>query len=248
MTLAEHLSEIRRRFLITALSLVLLGVVSFIFYPEILHFLQRPYCRASPRRCTFLVTNPLDGLSLRVKIAFYGGLFFSLPVALWQAWRFFTPGLKAQEKRYAVPFVAGSVVLFCAGVTLAYFSFAAAIQFLQNVGGPSLTSFYDPVKYFSLILLMMFVFGLTFEFPVVLIALELAGVVSSRQLLRAWRYALIVITITSAVITPSGDPFSMMALAVPLTFFYFASIAVGKICKKSPCIATVKGSASTSYL
>jgi sec-independent protein translocase protein TatC len=232
MTFAEHLTEIRQRFLVMALSLGVLGVLSFIFYPEILHFLQRPYCHASPKRCTFLVTNPLDGLSLRVKIAFYGGMFFSLPVALWQSWRFITPGLKARERKYAVPFVAGSIVFFAGGVAVAYFSFGHAIQFLQAVGGKSLISYYNPVQYLSLILLMMFVFGLTFEFPVVLVALELAGVVTPRQLLRAWRYAIIAITITSAVITPSGDPLSMMALAVPLTIFYFTAIAVGKLCKR----------------
>lgn len=232
MTFSEHLTEIRYRFLVVAATLGVLGVLSFIFYPEILRFLQHPYCAASPRRCTFLVTNPLDGLSLRVKIAFYGGLFFSLPVALWQSWGFITPGLKARERRYAVPFVTGSVIVFAAGVGVAYFSFAHAIEFLQAVGGKSLISYYNPVQYLSLILLMMFVFGLTFEFPIVLIALELARVVTPRQLLRAWRYALIAITITSAVITPSGDPLSMMALAIPLTLFYFAAIAVGKICKR----------------
>ena len=79
MTFAEHLTEIRHRFLVVALSLGVLGVSSFVFYPEILHSLQLPYCHASPKRCTFLVTNPLDGLSLRVKIAFYGGMFFSIP-------------------------------------------------------------------------------------------------------------------------------------------------------------------------
>ena len=88
------------------------------------------------------------------------------------------------------------------------------------------------MQYLSLILLMMFVFGITFEFPVVLVALELAGIVTPRQLLHAWRYAIIAITITSAVITPSGDPLSMMVLAVPLTIFYFTAIAVGKLCKK----------------
>jgi sec-independent protein translocase protein TatC len=232
MTFAQHLTEIRHRFLVVALSLGVLGVLSFIFYPEILHFLQRPYCHASPKRCTFLVTNPLDGLSLRVKLAFYGGMFFSLPVALWQSWRFITPGLKARERKYAVPFVAGSIVFFAAGVAVAYFSFGHAIQFLQAVGGKSLISYYNPVQYLSLIMLMMFVFGITFEFPVVLVALELAGIVTPRQLLRAWRYAIIAITITSAVITPSGDPLSMMALAVPLAIFYFSAIAVGKLCKR----------------
>jgi sec-independent protein translocase protein TatC len=147
-------------------------------------------------------------------------------------WRFITPGLKAQERKYAVPFVLSSVIFFTIGVTIAYFSFGHAIRFLESIGGKSLVNYYDPVQYLSLILLMMFIFGITFEFPVVLVALELAGIVTPRQLLRSWRYAVIGITVVAAVITPSGDPLSMMALALPLIIFYFMAIALGHILKR----------------
>lgn len=232
MTLAQHLAEVRHRFLVVIVAVAALGVLAFIFYPQILRFLQQPYCHASPGRCNFLVTNPLDGLSLRIKIAIYGGSFCALPIILWQTWRFITPGLKAQERKYAIPFVLSSVAFFAIGVAIAYFSFGHAIQFLQSIGGKSLITDYNPVQYLSLILLMMFVFGVTFEFPVVLVAMELAGVVTPRQLLRAWRYAVIVITVAAAVVTPSGDPLSMMALALPLTFFYFMAIGVGRVLKR----------------
>jgi sec-independent protein translocase protein TatC len=232
MTLAEHLAEARYRFFVATGTVLVLAVLSFIFYPNILHLLQEPYCRATPKRCTFLVTNPLDGLTLRVKIAFYGGFFFSLPVLLWQVWRFITPGLKARERKYAIPFVSSSIIFFAGGVAIAYYSFGHAIRFLQAIGGKELVTYYNPNQYLSLFMLMMFIFGLTFEFPVVLVALELAGIVTPRQLLRSWRYAIIAITVASAVFTPSGDPLSMLALAVPLTFFYFVAIGVGKLCKK----------------
>ena len=150
----------------------------------------------------------------------------------WQLWRFITPGLKARERKYVIPFVASSVIFFVAGMAVAYFSFAHAIQFLESIGGKTLLTEYNPNQYLGLFVLMMFIFGLTFEFPVVLVALELAGIVTPRQLLRSWRYAIIAITVASAVFTPSGDPLSMLALAVPLTFFYFMSIGVGKLCKK----------------
>jgi sec-independent protein translocase protein TatC len=231
MTFTEHLIEVRRRFFFIAISVAIIAVLSFLFYPHILLFLQQPYCHASPRHCTFLVTNPLDGLSLRIKIAFYGGLLFSLPVFLWHSWRFVTPGLKATERKYAVLFVSSSVVFFAAGVTMAYLTFGHAIAFLQSIGGKSLIAEYNPVQYLSLITLMMFIFGLTFEFPVVLFALELAGIVTPRQLLHWWRYAIVAITVVSAVITPSGDPLSMLALAVPLTIFYFMAIGAGSVFK-----------------
>ncbi len=232
MTLAEHLAEARHRFLLSTVAVMSLGVVAFLIYPQILHVLQQPYCRAVPRHCTFLVTNPLDGLTLRIKIAFFGGLLFASPVLFWQVWRFITPGLKAKERRYAVPFVAASLTFFIAGVVVAYFSFGHAIAFLQAIGGKSLISAYNPNQYLTLFLLMMFIFGVTFEFPVVLVAIELAGLVTPNQLLKSWRYALIGITIASAVFTPSGDPLSMMALAAPLTIFYFMSIGIGKLLRR----------------
>jgi len=232
MTLAEHLAEARRRFLVSAASILILGVVSFLLYPQILHILQKPYCAATPKHCQFLVTNPLDGLSLRIKIAFFGGLLFSSPVLFWQVWRFITPGLKAKERRYAIPFVISSITFFAGGVAVAYFSFGHAITFLEAIGGKSLVTFYNPNQYLTLFLLMMFIFGVTFEFPVVLVAIELAGLVTPNQLLHSWRYAIIAITIASAVFTPSGDPLSMMALAIPLTVFYFLAIGVGKLLHK----------------
>jgi sec-independent protein translocase protein TatC len=232
MTLAEHLAEARQRFLISSATLLVFGVVSFLIYPTILHILRQPYCAATPKNCVFLVQNPLDGLTLRIKIGFFGGLIFSSPVLFWQVWRFITPGLKGKERKYAVPFVACSLVFFAAGVTVAYFSFGHAIKFLQAIGGNSLLTEYNPNQYLTLFLLMMFIFGITFEFPVVLVAMELAGLVTPAQLLRTWRYALIAITVVSAVITPSGDPLSMMALAVPLTFFYFLAIGIGKLLRK----------------
>src|SRR5665213_4255179 len=97
MTLAEHLAEVRHRFLVSAITVSLFGVVAFIFYPQILHVLQEPYCAArsvAHKGCTFLVTAPLDGLTLRIKIGFFGGLLLASPVLFWQLWRFITPGLK----------------------------------------------------------------------------------------------------------------------------------------------------------
>lgn len=232
MTLAEHLSELRYRFMVMAGTVTVIGVLGFVFYAHLLAVLQHPYCAAVPGHCKFLVTNPLDGLTLRVKIALFSGFLLASPVILWQTWRFVTPGLKAKEKRYIVPFVVASLVFFGAGVVVAYFSFAHAIGFLRSIGGSTLVTEYNPNQYLTLFLLMMFIFGLTFLFPVVLVALELANVVSPRQLLKGWRIAVIAITVASAVFTPSGDPLSMMALAVPLVAFYFLAIGVGKLLKK----------------
>ena len=184
---------------------------------------------ASNGTCNLFVTSPLDGLSLRVKIALFGGLVLASPVILYQIWRFVTPGLKASERRYAIPFVLSAFVLFLFGAATAYITLPHALGWLKSVGGPNLQAIYDPIPYLGLILLMMTIFGLTFEFPVVLVSLELARVVTPARLLRSWRWAVIIIVVIAAVFTPSSDPFSMFALAIPLVVFYFLSIGIGKL-------------------
>ena len=232
MTLSEHLAEARHRFMISAVAVALFAVLAFVYYPPILHVLQKPYCAANTRNCRFLVTNPLDGITLRVKIAFFGGFLIASPVLFWQAWRFITPGLKARERRYAIPFVATSIAFFVAGVALAYFSFAHALRFLQAIGGHQLVTIYNPNQYLTLFLLVMFVFGISFEFPVVLVAVQLAGLVTPKKLLHWWRYAIALIVIVAGIITPSPDPLSMFILAIPLIIFYFLAIAVGKLLRR----------------
>jgi sec-independent protein translocase protein TatC len=232
MPLAAHLVELRRRFLLCCATIAFLGVVAFAAYAPLLHLLQQPYCHASPHHCQFLVTNPLDGFTLRIKIGLFGGLFFAAPVILWHIWRFITPGLKVGERRYALPFVAAGILFFSFGVVTAYFVFNRALQWLQAVGGNQLITQYNPNQYLSLFLLMMLVFGLSFEFPVVLVGLQLGRIVTPAALLRQWRYAVIGITVVSAGITPSSDWFSMFALAVPLVVFYFLAIVVGKVFRR----------------
>jgi sec-independent protein translocase protein TatC len=246
MTLGEHLGELRYRVIICVVAFLVAATVAVIAYEPILHFLLRPLCdvNASTRgrstapgsvlvtsggQCNLFVTSPLDGLTLRVKIAAFGGLVLASPVILFQVWRFVTPGLRAAERRYAIPFVLSSFALFLLGAATAYLTLPHALGWLKSVGGPQLVQIYDPIPYLGLILLMMALFGLTFEFPVVLVALELARVVSPARLLRSWRWAVIIIVVVAAVFTPSSDPFSMLALAVPLIAFYFVSIGIGKL-------------------
>lgn len=229
MTLAEHLGELRRRLIASVTVYLVAAVIAFLAYEPLLRLLQHPYCEIRPGACQLYVTSPLDGLSLRVEMAAFGGLVLAAPFILWQVWRFVTPGLEPKEKRYAVPFVTVSFVLFLAGCGLAYYSLPHALGFLESIGGPSLRQIYSPNQYLGLVLWMMFLFGLTFEFPVILVALELVGVVTPARLLKSWRWAIIAITLVSAIFTPSADPFSMMIMAVPLAVFYFVAIAIGKL-------------------
>ena len=232
MTLTEHLTELRRRVLISVAAFLVGATVAFVVYNSILALLKHPYCEVAPSHCGFYVTGPLDGLALRVKIAAYGGLFLASPVWLFELWRFITPGLNPKEKRYAVPFVVATIGLFTLGATVAFLIFPHALQWLDSIGGPSLTQILDPNKYLSLIILLMVAFGVTFEFPVLLVALELSGVVTPQQLASQRRWAIVGIVVLAGVITPSSDPFSMLAMAIPLYVFYELSIVIGKIVRR----------------
>ncbi len=232
MTLAEHITELRRRVLISVAAFLVGATVAFLAYNGILGFLKHPYCQVNPHHCGFYVTGPLDGLALRIKISAYGGLFLASPVWLWELWRFITPGLHPKEKKYAIPFIVASIALFVLGCAVAFLIFPHAMAWLDSIGGPSLTQILDPNKYLGLIVLLMVAFGVTFEFPVLLVSLELAGVLTPQKLSSWRRWAIVAIVVLAGVVTPSSDPFSMMAMAVPLYIFYELSIIVGRIVRR----------------
>lgn len=235
MTLVEHLTELRRRLIVCVVAALVGGVIAFSLYNHVLHFFVEPYCKVvgPGHGCNLYVTGPLDGFAIRLKIGAYGGLFLASPVLLWQLWRFITPGLHNNEKRYAVPFVVSSILLFVLGAVIAYLTFPHALSFLQTVGGPTLKQIYSPNSYLSLIVLLMVAFGLTFEFPVLLVFLEVVGVLSPAKLVAWRRKAIVVLVAAAAIITPSSDPFSMLALAVPMVIFYEASILIGKVLSRT---------------
>jgi len=234
MSLIEHLTELRRRLVISAIAVALGGIVAFVLYNHILNFLIHPYCsvHAKNAKCTLFIQDPLEGFATRLKVAGYVGLFLASPVVLFQMWRFITPGLHPKEKKYAVPFVAASILLFIFGAVIAMLTFPQALHFLIAVGGPNLQTIFSPSKYLNLILLMIVAFGVAFEFPVVLVFLELAGVLSTARLKKWRRPAVVVIFIIAAVITPSQDPYSLFAMAIPMCLFYEAAILIGRLLKK----------------
>lgn len=231
MPLVEHLAELRRRLIISIIALVVGATIGFILYNHILNFLITPY-REVTHKNQFVFFDPLEAFATRLKVAAWSGVFIASPVILWQLWRFITPGLHKKEKRFAIPFIVASIVLFLMGAVVAMITFRPALRFLVGVGGANLTPLFSASKYLSLVMLMIVAFGVAFEFPILLVFLELAGVVPSQKL-RKWRRPAIVIIVTvAAVITPSQDPYSLFAMAVPMYVFYEASIVVGRLLKK----------------
>ena len=235
MTLVEHLTELRSRIIKSLVAIAVCGTIVFIFYGTVLDVLTEPYqdiCTSGEVTCLndgqLVITDPLEGLAVRMKVAGYGGLALALPVVLWQLWQFVTPGLYENERRYAAPFVICSVLLFALGAWIAYWTFPRALQFLIDISG-DVTPLFGPNKYLSLITLMMLGFGLGFEFPILLVFLQLAGVVEPRQLASVRRFAIVGIVVAVAVATPSGDPYSLAGLSVPMILFYEISILIGRL-------------------
>ena len=211
MTLGEHLGELRRRLIICIVAVAAGAVVTYVLYDQILAVLQSPYCQAvthTGRRCQFYVTQPLQGFALRLNVSAYGGLLIALPITLYQLWQFVTPGLKANEKKYALPFTFATAGLFALGSYVAYLTFPHAMRFLLDVSGPSKTivAILSPNSYVQLILLLMVAFGVTFKFPVVLVALEIAGVLTPTKLSKWRRWAIIGMVLFAAVVDPELGP------------------------------------------
>lgn len=240
MTLSEHLGELRTRLIIAVVAVLVTGTVMFFLYNHLISFMEHPYCnyvahhpsKSIGSKCQLYITAPLDGFTTRLKVSAYAGTVLASPVLLWELWRFITPGLHKKEKRYVLPFFFAAVGLFSAGVVTAIIVFPKAITWLINISGQGVVPLFQPTRYFTLYAAMALIFGGVFLYPLVVVFLEISGVVPSAKW-RAWRRpAIIVMVVVAAVITPSSDPFTFFAMALPLLVFYEASILIGRLLHK----------------
>lgn len=245
MALSDHLRELRTRLLICVGTIVVMLIPAWFLYPWLIDILNAPYCDALTNidpetSCKFLETNVLDPFTLRLRIAGYGALFLAMPVILWQLWRFIAPGLYKKERRYALAFTVSAMALFVAGAYIAYLTLNQAVSFLVNIAGPDVEVRSGIGNFVKLSMFMMLAFGVGFQFPVVVVALQMIGVVTPQRLASWRRQAIVLITVIAAGITPSGDPISMLALAVPMCLFYEISILIGRLWNRRKRKAAVK--------
>ncbi len=235
MTFWDHLGELRTRIIRSAIAIALGAVAGVLLYNWMIeNIFLPPYCNVLinldiQRECTLVITEPLDGFRTKLRVGIYAGIVFAMPVLLWQLWRFITPALHKNEKKWAIPFVASALMLFALGASLAYYTFERALEFLISFGGDSVDPLFTPGSYLGLITYMMLAFGVGFQFPIVLLFLQLADLVQPRTLGKGRRYAIVGIVTLAAVITPSGDPISLAALSVPMYIFYEMSIVIGHL-------------------
>lgn len=235
MTITEHLAELRVRIIRALLAVVLATVVMLAFYETVLDLMLQPYENLCARKgadfceAGLVALGPLEGFSARVRISLWGGAVLSLPVILWQVWRFIVPALHQREKKYAIPFIFSTVAMFILGGVLAFWTLDKALEFLIAWSGSQVEQAFQVSRYVSLVVLMVVAFGIGFEIPVLLVFLQLVGVLTPRQLLKQWRIAIMVVFVLAAVITPSGDPVSLMMLSVPMIILFFIAVGVGHL-------------------
>ena len=240
MTVVEHLEELRRRLIISISAVGLGAIVGWIFYGPIFRIVTGPYeriCRdlpdkIQPDKCKLIVTGVTEPFFIRFKIAVFAGLAIALPIVLYQLWAFITPGLTQRERRLSFPFVVASLVLFALGGWFAYLTLPKGLRFLLGFTGNELVPLLTVNRYVTFVIFLGLAFGLSFEFPLVLIFLAAAYVITSRQL-RDWRrWAWLSISVFAALITPSQDPYTMLAMMVPMLVFYELSILIARLLKR----------------
>jgi sec-independent protein translocase protein TatC len=230
MTVVEHLEELRWRLIVCLAAFGAASAVAYVFYGSILDLLLAPLDSAGRiggvRVEDVFVPGVTAAFLIRLKVSVFAGLILALPVILFQIWRFVTPGLEPREKRFAVPFVAGSVGLFLLGAVFAYLVLPQAIGFLLGFATGRLKPLLLFDQYVGFVTFMVLAFGITFEFPMLLLFLAAAGVLSSAQLRRYRRHAVVGAFFVAAVATPSQDPYTMTLMAVPLYVMYEGSLLI----------------------
>ncbi|MFN7979960.1 MAG: twin-arginine translocase subunit TatC [Vicinamibacterales bacterium] len=233
MSFLDHLDELRKRLTHAVVALLVGFVAAFAFAARAQDFVMQPLLATLPPGGEFVYTEPSEAFFLQLKIAAILGLLIASPYVMWQVWLFIAPGLYQNEKRFAVPFVLGTTVLFAAGAAFShYIAFPAAFTFFGSFATPNIKFLprIDPV--FSMYAWLLLAMGLVFQMPMLVMVLARLGLVTAGFLWRNIKYAILIIFIISAVATPSSDPVNQTIVAAPMVVLYVISIGVAWVFQK----------------
>lgn len=220
-SILAHLEELRWRLVKMFIAVLLGGVVAFVFADQLRVVLEAPFHTAAPES-EFQVLNATEQWGVFMRIGLFGGVILASPVILYQIWAFIQPALTTKERNWAFPVVGALVLLFVGGVVFGYWILPRGLEFLLNII-PDVETDLRLGDYYSFTLRFLLAFGLAFLYPVFLFAAAAAGVIGSEQLARGRRWAVLIIVIAAALITPSGDAFTLLVLSVPLYLMYEAT-------------------------
>ncbi|HON10264.1 MAG TPA: twin-arginine translocase subunit TatC [Chitinispirillaceae bacterium] len=228
MPFLAHLEELRWRVIKIALSVLVFAIPGWIYWEKIFELVMLYPLRLSSPTPKLIYTTPAESVVLSLKIALATGVIAAAPVIFFQIWHFVSPGLYGKEKKVVLPVVLASTILFIMGIMFSYLTFPYVMRFLTMYAAEKLNPFFKAGDYFSFLLKISFSFGVIFELPVVSFVLARMGILSAKFLLRNFRYAIVLIFIVAAVLTPP-DVLSQTFMALPLMVLYLISVAVAGV-------------------
>ncbi|AKT52831.1 preprotein translocase subunit TatC [Arsenicicoccus sp. oral taxon 190] len=232
MSLADHLREFRNRVIKAAIAICLGAVIGWIIYDPLVFRLTEPLRLSAAARHANVILAFQDitgAFSLKLQVAFFVGIILASPVWLWQIWAFIVPGLHKREKRTALAFIAAALPLFLLGCWGALYALPKAIEVLLEFTPDGASNILQADYYLTWVTRFILSFGLAFLLPVLLVALNVIHVLPAPVMLKGWRVAVVLIFTFSAMMTPTPDPWTMFALALPLTGLYFGAYGVARV-------------------
>jgi sec-independent protein translocase protein TatC len=238
MPVLDHLRELRRRVIVIVLIVAAGAVIGWLLYGHVLNILRDPYCsvpakyRYQPKgtaNCVLIYHGVLEGFTTRLKVSTIAGAVLTAPFWLYQIWAFITPGLRKNERKYTLIFVGASTGLFAAGMALAYVVLSRGLRFVLQQSGYGTGALLTLNDYISFVTTLLLVFGAAFELPLIIVMANFAGVLPARLLRKSRRVAIFLIFLFAAVATPSTDPFTMCAMAIPMVLLYEVAIQIARV-------------------
>nr|QCI04026.1 Sec-independent protein translocase component TatC [Antithamnionella ternifolia] len=228
MPIVEHLEELREKFIISAIILISITTICFLEIKHIIYILQQP-----ANGIKFLQLAPGEYLFSSIKVAIYTGLLISFPAIAYQLISFILPGLTRKEIKYILPLIISSITLFFTGIIFSYKVLVpAAIRFLINYGSDVIEPIWSLEEYFNFIILLLLTTGISFQVPVIQIILGLMNIISSKQMLKYWKYTIFIATIFGAIVTPSTDPITQIFISSAVLFLYLIGCIILKFLNK----------------